>query len=395
MAKTSLCQKRAAQNIPKVAALRHPLFALARPPRPAVVRRSHEQAVRDHAGELGFDAVGFARADVPLEREFDRYEAFLDAGLEGELAYLADNREVRRRLDGEGILPGARSVICVAARYARPDEAREAPPGSVASLIARYARGRDYHQGTRRRLQRLAAFVRGLAPGVEARPIIDTAPVLERAWAARAGLGFVGKNGIIIVPGKGSYVLLGEVVTTLELLPDEPMTERCGSCTRCLDACPTQAFPSPFVLDTRRCIAFLTIEREGPVPEPLREGVGDRLFGCDVCQDVCPFNRTQPGPPERSELFAPLERWRSMSPADLLSLGEEAWPSVSEGTPLRRPGAAGLLRNAITVIANQGRADLLPALRALAASHADAAVREHARWACGRLEEVPPDVSSG
>ena len=186
------------------------------------------------------------------------------------MGYLADAREARRRLDTDAILEGARSVICVAERYVRGG----APPGEagkrgrgwsrVVQAIARYARGHDYHNHLRRRLRKLAAFVRTLGEGVEARPICDDAPVLERAWAARAGLGFVGKNGLLIAPGVGSFVLLGEVVTTLALLPDTPMAERCGSCTLCLDACPTGAFDAPFVLDPRRCISYLTIELRGP-----------------------------------------------------------------------------------------------------------------------------------
>src|SRR5262249_18003347 len=149
-------------------------------------------------------------------------------------------------------------------------------------MIARYARGRDYHNGVRKKLRRLAAFVRGL--GADARPLIDDAPILERAWAARAGLGFVGKNGMGIVPGTGSLLALGEGVTTLALTPDTPIDERCGTCTRCLDACPTHAFTRPFVLDARRCVSYLTIEKRGAIEDSLREGVGEHLFGCDDCQ---------------------------------------------------------------------------------------------------------------
>ena len=193
--------------------------------------------VRQAARDLGFDAVGIARADVELDPEFARYEAFVDAGMHGEMRWLGENREARRRVDTDAILLGAKSVICVARRYQRnaDDEARDP---ELARSIARYARGRDYHNGVRKKLRKIAAFVRALgtedAP-VQARPLCDDAPVLERAWAARAGLGFIGKNGLIIVPGEGSFVLLGEVVTTLALVPDAPMTERCGSCTRCLD----------------------------------------------------------------------------------------------------------------------------------------------------------------
>ena len=296
---------------------------------------SLEARVTLKARELGFDAVGFANAE-PLEVEHARYEAFVEAGMHGEMGWLAENRGARRRVDGPEILDGARSVICVAARYAQDGDAPP-PAGSIAAGIARYARGRDYHNGVRARVRRLAAFVRTLAPGVEARPIVDTAPVLERAWAARAGLGFVGKNGLIIAPGQGSFLLLGEVVTTLALAPSTPISERCGACTRCLDACPTRAFPRPFVLDAKRCVAYLTIELGGPMPEELREGVGTSLFGCDICQDVCPFNRTRATEPARPGAFAPQARWEAMTPAALLSLDEAAW---GRAPPRDAPGAS-------------------------------------------------------
>jgi len=241
------------------------------------------ERVKAKARELGFDAVGFARADVPLDVEHARYEEFLAEGMNGTMRYLADDSEVRRRLDTPDILDGAKTVVCVARRYQR-DVASERADPPIAQGVARYARGHDYHNVVRRKLRRLAAFVRTLGTSespVRARPIVDDVPVLERVWAARAGLGFIGKNGLLIVPGEGSLVLLGEVVTTLELAPDTPMTERCGTCTRCLDACPTKAFVRPFVLDARRCVAYLTIELRGPIPEPLREGVGEHLFGCD------------------------------------------------------------------------------------------------------------------
>ncbi|MFO0660598.1 MAG: QueG-associated DUF1730 domain-containing protein [Polyangiaceae bacterium] len=195
-------------------------------------------AIRERAQSLGFDAVGFARADIALDEEHAHYLEFLERGMHGSMDWLARSADVRHRLDTPDILEGAKSVICLARRYARPDEQHEAPEGSLAHGIARYARGRDYHTGLRDRVRKLAAFVRTLGPDVQARPMVDTAPVLERAWAARSGMGFVGKHGLLIVPGQGSYSLLAEVVTTLDLPPDEPISQRCGSCTRCLDACP-------------------------------------------------------------------------------------------------------------------------------------------------------------
>jgi epoxyqueuosine reductase len=353
--------------------------------------------VHAEAQRLGFDAVAIARADVSLDRDFERYEAFIGAGMHGEMAWLARNVRVRERVDTDGILPGAKSVICVSRRYqrARADEARDAP---VARSIARYARGRDYHGFLRRRLRRLATFVRSLGTAehpVEARPLCDDEPVLERAWAARAGLGFVGKNGMLIVPGVGSMVLLGEVVTTLALEAAEPMVERCGSCTRCLDACPTSAFARPFVLDARKCVAYLTIEKAGPVPRALREGIGENLFGCDECQTVCPFNASAgaQGPQSTGDgnPFAPLDRWATVGLEDLLSLDEAAWKTLSEGTPLKRAGRAGIARNAALVLGNRGDPAAIESLRRAQESHDDPAVREACAWACSRLADRRPD----
>ncbi len=338
--------------------------------------------IRTQARALGFDVVGVARADEPLGVEHDRYAAFLARGMHGEMAFLADRPEARKSLDCEDILIGARSVVCLGKTYARPDDGDGAR--GVAPLIARYARGRDYHNFVKKRLRRLAVFVRGLAKGAEARALCDTEPVLERAWAARAGLGFVGKNGLVITPGIGSYVMLGEVVTNLDLVPDTPMTERCGSCTRCLDACPTQAFPAPFVLDARRCISYLTIEASGAPAEDLREAAAEHLFGCDACQDVCPFNKTAPPPQERTRDFAPLDEWQSRGLHDLVTMDEATFDRVTLGTPLRRPKRAGLARNAALVAANRVRAgkgtdEDEGCLRA-ASAHDVPAVREIAAW---------------
>ncbi|HVY49276.1 MAG TPA: tRNA epoxyqueuosine(34) reductase QueG, partial [Minicystis sp.] len=306
--------------------------------------------IRDAARSLGFDAIGFARADEPLDVEHERYAAFVAAGRHGAMRHLAEHADVRRRLDGPGILDGARSVVCLAKRYARADDAQDP---ELARGVARYARGRDYHRFLKRRLRKLAAFVATLAPGARARALCDIEPVLERAWAARAGLGFVGKHGLVIVPGQGSYALLGEVVTTLALPPDEPMTERCGTCTRCLDACPTGAFDAPFRLDPRRCIAYLTIEVEGAAPAEIRPGIGEHLFGCDACQEVCPFNKTAPPPPDQTEEFRPLPLWRDRTLADLVRADDAAFDAMSEGSPARRPGRAAMARNAVVVAANR------------------------------------------
>jgi epoxyqueuosine reductase len=364
-----------------------------------------ERQIRDRARALGFDVVGIARA-AELTVEHDRYRTFVAREMHGTMAYLAAHGEARRRVDGEAILPGARSVVCVGRRYARAPatEARDAP---LARTIARYARGRDYHTHLRKRLRKLAAFVRDLGPDVRARPLCDVEPVLERAWAARSGLGFVGKNGLVITPGQGSYQLLGEVVTTLELVADTPMTERCGSCTRCLDACPTSAFDAPFVLDPRRCIAYWTIETTEVPPPALRDAMGEHLFGCDVCQEVCPFNRTEAADPSQTAPFAPHERWKDVSLARLVELDDSSFAAMTEASPLRRAHRGGLARSAVLVATARlghgaavdattaagtrqeplSAADARRALEA-ARTHDDAGVRAVAAWAVGRLHDA-------
>jgi epoxyqueuosine reductase len=350
--------------------------------------------VREKARALGFDAVAFARADIPLDEEMRRYAGFLEAGMHGEMGYLAVNAEVRRRLDTEEILAGARSVVCLARRYPRDAASTSDETGEILPHIARYARGRDYHNFLRKKLRKLAAYIRTLplpdggpdGGKVAARPLCDDVPVLERAWAARAGLGFVGKNGLLIVPGQGSFVLLGEVVTTLPLPADVPLEGRCGSCTLCLDACPTSAFPRPFVLDARRCIAYLTIELRGPIPEPQRAGVGDHLFGCDDCQLVCPFNASpRPVDAARTRPFEASAAAREASMADLL-MEEGTSALLSPGSPLLRAGAEGLARTAAVILGNRREIAALPALERASESHPSSVVRDAAGWAVRQMK---------
>lgn len=348
----------------------------------------HEAAVlvKARAHELGFSTVGVAAADAPIELDFQRYRAALDEGLHGPIDYLARNVEVRRRLDEGSILAGAKSVVVVGARYDRPDEPDDPP---LARKIARYARGRDYHNHLRKKLRRLADFVRRLGDDVEARPLSDTAPVLEKAWAARAGVGFVGKNGLVIVPGEGSYLLLGEVVTTLDIAFDEPITERCGQCTLCLEACPTEAIVRPFVLDAGKCVSTMTIELQGSVPLSLREATSEHLFGCDGCQEICPHNaRRRPAPP-LGPRFAPHPRWSELTLQSLARLGMDGGPdfeAIASGSPLRRAGAEGLARNACLCLSREPPSDSRGVLSDVAAHHPSAVVREAAAWSLDRLE---------
>lgn len=336
-------------------------------------------AVRARALALGFHRVGVAEA-APLDEDRARLEAWLAAGRHGDMAWLAREPEARADVRHPAVLPAARSVIVCALSYHRGDEPSPLRDGA----IARYARGRDYHNFLRKRLRRLAAWMRAELHA-EAAPLVDTSPILERAWARRAGVGFVGKNGCVIAPGLGSYILLGEVVTDLALIPDAPMEERCGACTRCLDGCPTAAFVAPWVLDARRCVSYLTIELQGSIPEALREGVGDRVLGCDACQDPCPFNRTAPPPAEGTRDFAPDPRWRAQDLSSLVSLDEAGFAALTHGTPAARPGRAGLARNAAVALGNTGTRVHLPVLARAAREDPDAAVRDAAAWAAARV----------
>jgi epoxyqueuosine reductase len=329
--------------------------------------------------ELGFHRVGVASAE-PLGAEAERLRAWLAAGRHGVMEYMAETAEVRSDVKHSGMLPSARSVIVLATSYARD----EAPQGPRPGRVARYAQGRDYHNVLDKRLRKLAKFMR--ARGHRARQGVDSMPIFERAWAQRAGLGFIGKNCCLIIPGLGSHVLLCALVTSAVLPPDPPMKERCGQCTACLEGCPTRAFRGARELDARRCISYLTIERRDAIEPELRASMGSWLFGCDSCQDVCPFNRTSPLPPGQTEPFASAERWSTHDAASLLTLDEEAFAVYSQGSPVQRPGRAGMARNAAIVLGNTRDRRYLPVLQRAASAHDSEVVREAASWALAQLD---------
>jgi epoxyqueuosine reductase len=325
--------------------------------------------IKDEGRRLGFDLVAVGPADPPAHGP--AFEDWLDAGHAGGMAYLDRGRD--KRLDPGRVLAGARSVIACALGY------RQGPDAAGVPGVARYAWGEDYHAVMEPRLRALADTVSRLAPGSVARAYVDTGPLLERDLAARAGLGWTGKNTMLLHPELGSFFFIGTVLTTAELAPDASLPDRCGSCTRCLEACPTAAFVEPYVLDARRCIAYLTIEHRGPVPTDLRPGVGAWTFGCDVCQDVCPWNRHVPATDEPA--FQP----RAIpSLAELLLMDESVYRERLRGSPLKRARREGLARNAAVALGNAGSAEALPAL-AGALGHDDQTVRRHAAWALGRI----------
>ena len=336
--------------------------------------------LEERARQLGYAAFGVAQAKA-LTPESEQLRRWLEAGRHGEMGYMADTAAVRADPTHEGMLSSARSIVMLAVPYARAEAPRGAQPGRV----ARYAQGRDYHNLLYKRGRKLAALLRD--EGHEVRVAVDSMPVFERAWAQRAGLGFIGKNCCLIIPGLGSHVLLSALVTSAELQPDTPQRERCGDCTRCLDACPTQAFLGERQMDARRCISYLTIEQRGPIDEPLRPNVGDWLFGCDACQDVCPFNATRPEPPEATLPFASDPRWTQVDCAGLLTMDEDRFREWAQGSPVKRPGRVGMARNAAVVLGNSGQRKWLPVLREAASTHDDDAVREAAAWAARTIEE--------
>jgi epoxyqueuosine reductase len=318
---------------------------------------------------LGFDLVAVGSADPPDHG--GAFAAWLDAGYAGSMAYLARSRA--KRLDPRLVLPEARSIVACALNYHQG-------PVEGPTHVARYAWGHDYHAVMEPRLRALLDDVLAAAPGESGRAYVDTGPLLERDLAARAGLGWIGKNTMLLDPGLGSYFLLGLVLTTAELAHDEPQPDRCGTCTRCLDACPTGAFVAPYVLDARRCIAYLTIEQRGPIPEALRPHLGPRAFGCDVCQDVCPWNRRAPVTGEPAFLGAGLPTL-----GELVALDEPGYRQRLRGSPLRRAGRVGLARSAAVALGNTGGDGAAASLTA-ALSHADPLVRSHAAWGLRRCQ---------
>ncbi|MFQ5733290.1 MAG: tRNA epoxyqueuosine(34) reductase QueG [Planctomycetaceae bacterium] len=343
------------------------------------------------ARDLGFELVGIAPAVAP--DGFQPFQKWLNDGYAGEMAYLP-NREAAYE-HPRHVLEAVRSVVMLAINYNtnspvpnereydRPDP--ETDSGRIIpGRVSRYAQGeRDYHDVIAEKLRRLADVLHAARPGCRTRGVVDTAPLLERDFGRLAGLGWFGKNTMLINTRQGSWLFLAALLTDVALEADEPhATDHCGTCVRCLEACPTDAFPEAYVLDARRCISYLNIELRGPIPADLRDDVGDWLFGCDVCQDVCPWNHK--APPSAEPAFRPVD---DLSPADaaaLLRLDDASFRARFRHTPLWRPKRAGLLRNAAIVLGNSGRLDAVPTL--IEALSDDAwPVRGAAAWALGKL----------
>jgi len=348
--------------------------------------------LRTQLEALGFDDVRFAAVGpgpVPPLR------AWLDAGLQGEMHWM--ERSAEKRLNPELVLTGTRTMIMLGVSY-WSDAFTVAPAtvtaGSGPPTWARYALYEDYHDTIKPALTAAGRALEALYGVTEQdyRYYVDTGPVLERNWAARAGLGFTGKNAMLISRRHGNWLFLASILTRVDFTPDEPVRQKfstakvgllCGKCTRCLDACPTQAFVSPGVVDARRCVSYQTIENKGIIPRELRAGIGRRIYGCDVCLEVCPWNRfARAG---RQLLLSSRHDLAGLTLEEILDLTPERYVEVFRRTPIKRLKLTGLLRNACIVAGNTGDVTLVPRLVTLATAHASALVRAHAVWAAFRL----------
>jgi epoxyqueuosine reductase len=339
------------------------------------------EELRRESVRVGFSRLGIAPAGPPPRRELVRQ--WLDQGFAGVMREWFEHQEPLRA-DPENLLPGVRSVIMLATDHATAAEgvADVAGAGEGSGRVARYAWGADYHDLLRSRVNMLGAWLEARVPGCRTRGVVDSAPLAEREFAWLAGLGWFGKNTMLIDPRAGSFFFLTALLTDLELPPDTPVeVDHCGTCTACLDACPTAAFVEPRVLDASRCISALSIEDHGPIAASLRPGMQDWIFGCDICQEVCPWNRHAPGSTEPT--FQPSDGLPSPSLAAILGLDTEAFRQRFKGSPLRRAKRRGLLRSAAIALGNRPHA---PSFDALAAALADEepVVRGAAAWALGR-----------
>ncbi len=336
--------------------------------------------IRELAHQCSFELAGVAPAEPVPERAW--YRDWVAAGYAGEMCYLADRRAAVRE-DPRNLLPAARSIVCVGKLYNTPRPYSTRFDGTELAWISRYAWGEDYHDIVRRGLARLDALLRQREP-MESKICVDTAPLLERSYARAAGLGWIGRNTCLINQQSGSWFFLGELLVSLEIAPDAPPPDRCGTCTRCIGACPTAAIvPGTlgYTIDSRRCISYLTIELRGAVPEPLRAAIGGHVFGCDICQDVCPWNRRAPLTEEPA--FQP----RHFAPAleKLAALEEQEFRAMFRGTPVTRTKYFGFLRNVAIAMANRRLEKFRAPLEKLARSE-DPAVAAHARWGLKMLQ---------
>lgn len=336
------------------------------------------QQIRKRAEELGFSRVGVCPATKV--QGYPRFEQWLELGYDGEMGYLRARRDKYEH--PSAVLPGVRSLVMLTMNYRTADSP---PLAAGEGRVARYAWGtQDYHDLIHDRLHQLVAHVRSIDSSLRVRGVVDTAPLLERDLGQLAGLGWAGKNTLLIHPQAGSYFFLAALLVDQELDFDPPfVSDHCGTCRACLDACPTQAFPQPYVMDARKCISYLTIELRGPIPEAQREGIGDWLFGCDICQEVCPWNSK--APLATLEEFQPRDDLAGVDLRALFTLTDDDFRSRFCTTPLWRSKRQGILRNAAIVLGNQRATEAIDAL-CTGLEDPDAVVREACGWALARFQ---------
>ncbi|WP_420403700.1 tRNA epoxyqueuosine(34) reductase QueG [Nisaea sp.] len=339
-----------------------------------------EQRIKDEAIAIGFSAVGITRAEVGT-REQERLREFISKGEHGDMGWMETHLE--RRIAPKAIWQEARSVVVLTQNYGPDHDPMENLAAADRANISVYARNKDYHDLIKKRLKRLARWMVEQY-GCEVKVFVDTAPVLEKPLAANAGLGWQGKHTNMVSREHGSWVFLGEVFTDMALAPDAPESDHCGNCTRCLEICPTDAFPRPYALDARRCISYLTIEHKGHIPEELREAMGNRIYGCDDCLAVCPWNKFAEA---SSEAALAARHDLALPPlAEFLGLDDTAFRARFSGSPVKRIGRDRFLRNVLIACGNSGDVSLLPDIEALMHDGAPI-VRAMAVWASGRLME--------
>lgn len=347
--------------------------------------------IRERAVSLGFDVVGIAPASEA--RHASGFRAWLSQGYQGGMEWLS--RNAARRTNPDHVVPGARSVVMVGCGYYV-----EEPPAALwndpmRGRVSRYAWGLDYHDVLLPKLMQLTSFIKEqqvAGQRAQCRAYVDTGPLLEKTWAAEAGLGFIGKNTLLINPSMGSYLFLGGIITDLPLDVDTPASEEgakrgkggCGACQRCLTTCPTHAFPSPYILDSTLCISYLTIELKTAIPEGLRARMGNWIYGCDVCQEVCPWVRRYSRPASETFLAFDEEKY-APDLCELMTLDEEGFRKRYKGTPIKRTKRRGLLRNAAVALGNAGDPSALPVLRR-ALHDPEPLIGEHAAWAIKQIE---------
>lgn len=352
------------------------------------------QVAKRAAADAGFDLAGIApvrKEDLP---ELNAFVEWVDAGRAGEMKYLEARTEAGdlRRASATNVAPWVRSIVVCALNYSADKPYSVDAGDPERGWISRYAWGsKDYHDALQPRLRQVEAAIRQLAAernvAMETRSYIDTGPVVERVYAKYAGIGWFGKNTCIIHQKMGSWLFLGVILTSLELPADNAAPDRCGSCTRCIDACPTRAIVAPGKLDARLCIAYLTIEKRGTVPEELRPAMGHHIFGCDICQDVCPWNnKTGNAPPTSLPEFQPQKQLYHPELRGLAQMDEETYRSVFRGSPVKRAKYAGLRRNVAIAMGNSGNKGFLPELQEIA-EDGDPVVAEHAGWAIRKLND--------